>query len=136
MSLLKRLQALTPDELKKRVADDSAWLEKHGRSAVSARSVAELSEFIGELMREQRDQLAALEKRVKDLESRPAGLRYRGVFKHGETYDVGDVTTHQGSMWCATARTAAQPGLSTHASRSWTLCVKRGQDTRSRDKNP
>lgn len=77
------------------------------------------------------DRIATLERRIAALEAQPRGLQYRGVFELGQTYEKGDVTTHQGSMGVATDRTGLRPDHDGD-SRAWVLAVKRGKDGRDR----
>lgn len=50
--------------------------------------------------------------------------RYRGVYRDGEGYDLGDMATWGGSVWHCNGTTREQPG----SSPAWTLAVKRGRD--------
>lgn len=61
-----------------------------------------------------------LEKRIADLESRPA-VRYRGVFSPDEQYNAGDMATDRGSVWACLRPTRDRP-----PSPNWQLAVKRG----------
>lgn len=61
-----------------------------------------------------------LEKRLAALESRPAALKYQGVWRAEVQYAAGDTVTHSGSMWCAMVATQQRPG----ETRDWQLCVK------------
>ncbi len=51
---------------------------------------------------------------------------YRGVFKHGETYQHGDTVTWGGSLWHCDENTADKPGEV--GAKGWTLAAKRGRD--------
>lgn len=53
---------------------------------------------------------------------------YRGVWKEGEEYTLGDFVTLSGSLWHCNvdAGTKAKPGTG----EDWTLAVKRGRDGR------
>jgi len=51
-------------------------------------------------------------------------LQYCEVHQIGRRYEMGDVVTHDGSMWVAVRDTAGAPGKSA----DWRLAVKRGQD--------
>lgn len=50
---------------------------------------------------------------------------YRGVYKDGDAYEIGDVVTWAGSLWHCDADTADRPG---EGQKSWTLAAKRGRD--------
>jgi integrin beta 3 len=62
---------------------------------------------------------------VQRLELRLATMIYRGVFRDGETYQLGDTVTWAGSLWHCNAPTGAKPG---DGSKDWTLTVKKGRD--------
>lgn len=53
---------------------------------------------------------------------------YRGVFKEGETYHLGDIVTWGGSLWHCRAETQEKPLDNAGA---WQLAAKRGRDGRS-----
>lgn len=74
------------------------------------------------------DVIADIEKRLLTLEARPT-LEYKGAWAPG-TFFEGNVVTKDGSMWVCRRVTTAMPGLNTPESRAWTLCVKRGRDSR------
>jgi len=57
-----------------------------------------------------------------------AGLRYKGVYAPGATYDPGDVVTWRGSAWHCDGTTLAAPDTG----RPWQLVVKAGRDGRDR----
>lgn len=50
---------------------------------------------------------------------------YRGVFKDGDTYAVGDMVTWGGSVWSCTAANTEKPG---DGAKGWILAVKKGRD--------
>lgn len=54
------------------------------------------------------------------------GLVDRGVYRAGETYQKGDVTTWGGSLWIAQTETSDKPDSGT----GWRLAVKKGRDGR------
>jgi hypothetical protein len=49
---------------------------------------------------------------------------YRGVFRDGETYEVGDLATFGGSLWHCNEPTTEKP----ETGKAWTLAAKRGRD--------
>lgn len=49
---------------------------------------------------------------------------YRGVFKDGEAYDVGDLATFGGSLFHCNEATTEKP----ETGKAWTLAAKRGRD--------
>lgn len=70
-------------------------------------------------------QIAALERRIAELEARPTALKYCGPYDESRQYDPGEVVTRAGSAWHCNERTTLPPG---DGARSWTLMVKRGRD--------
>lgn len=48
---------------------------------------------------------------------------YRGVFKEGQAYEIGDMVTWGGSLWHCDKDTTSKPD-----GEDWTLCVKKGRD--------
>lgn len=74
-------------------------------------------------------QIAALEKRIAELEQQPRGLKYCGAWAATETYATGDVVTDKGAMWVSTPALTHAKGRPAE-SRDWTLCVKAGRDGR------
>jgi hypothetical protein len=68
---------------------------------------------------------APLVARIKQLESRGT-LEDRGTWKHGETYNKGDVVTHHGSAWiCRSLHYSVGDDIS-HT--DFRLLVKKGRD--------
>lgn len=68
----------------------------------------------------------ALERRVKELESKPQ-LKYLGTW-HPGPHRAGEFVTDHGSMWyCKAIATHDRPGENSEA---WQLAVKRGRDAR------
>lgn len=61
-------------------------------------------------------------------------LIYRGVYKAGETYVRGDVTTWGGSLWHCWETTTVKPGEGT--SKAWQLCVRKGVDGKAGPAGP
>jgi hypothetical protein len=75
---------------------------------------ATLAAAIGDVMREalaSRDaQIAALDKRVAQLESAPPAPRWLGVWRRDNHYAVGDLVTDRGGLWLACRASSARPG--------------------------
>jgi hypothetical protein len=86
--------------------------------------------WVGRSLLPMAEKIAALEKRLAELEARPVP-DYRGVFKHGETYSAGSMVTHSGSLWYAVSETKAKPG--TGPGSGWVLAVKSGSLPRRDD---
>jgi len=62
---------------------------------------------------------------VKESPPLVYGLRYREIFKAGETYRRSDVVTYDGSGWyCRKSGTDERPGVG----QDWRLMVKHGRD--------
>lgn len=69
---------------------------------------------------------ASLEKRIAELEARPAGLKYAGTYDEGRRYMPGEIVTDHGSAWHCREATTQRPGQS----KAWQLMVKKGRDSR------
>lgn len=68
--------------------------------------------------------LALSSGKASEITLRLPTTRYRGVYRDGEGYDLGDMATWGGSVWHCNEATREQPGTSP----AWTLAVKRGRD--------
>ena len=64
-----------------------------------------------------------LERQIHVLSDRPE-LKYVGVWRDGHAYRLGNLCTHDGSLWHCNAATMSRPG----AGGDWQLCAKRGKD--------
>lgn len=76
--------------------------------------------------------LAPLEQRLAQLETKGVSLAdaYQGTWQRGgAAYQRGELVSHGGSLWLATADTVEQPGSGPAS--GWTLVVKRGRDART-----
>jgi hypothetical protein len=82
--------------------------------------IAEIREVSRELPTQ--DELAAMERRLKRIESRPT-TTYRGVWSGMEIYVAGDMATHSGGLWVCKGPTKSKPGDDA----TWQLAVKRGR---------
>jgi len=60
-------------------------------------------------------------------------LIYRGVFREGTTYSVGDSVTWAGALWVARAVTTDKPG---EGATAWQLAVKKGADGKTGPQGP
>jgi len=60
-----------------------------------------------------------------ELALRLPATRYRGVFREGDDYDLGDMVTWSGSVWHCNRATSDKP---IEGGDAWTLAVKRGRD--------
>jgi hypothetical protein len=70
--------------------------------------------------------IAALEARVAELESRPTGVAYKGVWDASEVYERGHFVTRAGSIWhCERDHNR---GILPGAGDGWRLAVKKGSD--------
>ena len=70
--------------------------------------------------------LQALEQRIADLEARPPGVQYRGVWATTAKYVKDEAVTWDGSLWVARIDSfGTRPGT---APACWQLAVKRGAD--------
>lgn len=67
---------------------------------------------------------------VVDKTARSASMLYRGIWKDGELYERGDVTTRNGCSWVLIAdKQAGSPG-EPNVETGWALAVKAGRDGR------
>jgi hypothetical protein len=69
-------------------------------------------------------EIAELRARVAELEERPAGLDYKGVWKSGGSYSKNMGVSHGGSIWVA--RKDYPEGVPGEKRGHWQLAVKRG----------
>jgi hypothetical protein len=69
------------------------------------------------------ERIAPIEKRLGELETKAASVRWAGTFKPGKTFEGGALVTCGGSLWLAKCATAARPGSDPEA---WVLIVKKG----------
>jgi len=125
--------AATHERLKSVLADEAAADPKPVR--FTAGLLAGLFRGLGVVSAEVLPHVAALEKRVAELEGRieqQKALPWRGVWKSSETYEPGQLVTFRGSMWhCNRTVTGDEPGADLTA---FTLCVKKGRDGRHADR--
>jgi hypothetical protein len=85
-----------------------------------------IAEHVRQYIGERDAKIAALEKRIAALESRPA-LSYEGVYATDKVYSRGMFCTDAGSIWhCRAVTTSDRPGTSS----DWQLAVKHGRDLR------
>ena len=75
-----------------------------------------------------REHVAAAVKPLRDEIARlqATGIRYAGTYQRAQTYKRGDITTHDGSMFCAVVDVGPneQPGKC----QAWQLCCMKGRD--------
>lgn len=81
--------------------------------------------------------IKALEARIRELENRPAALKYAGIFDPRRTYEKDEACTDNGSLWIARRSTklGEKPG---DDSLAFQLAVKHGRDLRApmSERNP
>lgn len=116
LATVRKDTAPTPDFVTRNEQDEwEAWLGRFLRKDV----VNPLAE-----------QIAALTKRIEELEARPVGLNYRGTFHPSHRYARNDGVTAAGSIWVALQdEPPKSPG---EPNSGWMLAVKRGLDGRDR----
>jgi hypothetical protein len=74
------------------------------------------------------EELRKRDLRIAELESRPVGLDYKGIWKPGMTLHKNAGVTHAGSIWVATRDSpTAEPGTPNSGFR---LAVKKGRDAK------
>jgi hypothetical protein len=97
------------------------------RRPIKRRPALKLYESMGRVTAETiRNAIKPLEDRIAALESAPT--EFKGIWTQGTKYAARSIISHDGSMWHANETTKDKPGTSA----SWTRCVKRCRDRRSR----
>jgi len=94
--------------------------EKIGQQITAA-----VRSFVSRSLESRDARMAALERRVTELEAVQKAARYRGTWQPSEVYEKGNFTTYAGSLWVAINDSPGRPGVS-----GWQLCAKRGADGR------
>jgi hypothetical protein len=89
---------------------------------INLKTLAEALDAVGDVIRARDAKIAALERRIVELESR-GELRYCGAYEEGREYLAGNFVTRGGSLWHAEQPTRSRPGTD---HRSWRLVVKKG----------
>lgn len=69
------------------------------------------------------ERILALARRVVELESRPVGMKYCGVWDAKDSYTEHEMVTLSGSLWACRDATRSRPGTD----ETWQLCVKKGR---------
>jgi hypothetical protein len=99
--------------------------------ALAAELASILREQVAAVTRPLRDKIAELETSNQRLAAQvaalqAAGIRYVGAYQRAQTYKRGDVSTLDGSMWCAVS--AVGPNEQPGRSQVWQLCCRAGRD--------
>jgi hypothetical protein len=117
-----------------------AWLDAQRKEAASRLSPtiprrkpnpgyvtqAQLGDYMEHVGKTMAEELRKRDERIAELEARPAGLQYQGVWKRGASYAKHNGVSHQGSVWVARKDyPTAEPG---EPNSGWILAVKRGRD--------
>jgi hypothetical protein len=72
------------------------------------------------------ERLRPIEDKLAELDARPTGLSYDGVWRPGKSYARNTGVSHKGSTWVAVRDFPDnEPGV---VSSGWQLCAKRGRD--------
>jgi len=107
--------------------DLRSTLEDHIEEELKATRTALRAEIRLEVRTEVRASFAAefeaLRSEIKTLRERP-DVVYCGVYKSGERYHAGNITTKNGGMWLCLQTTTSTPGTDPE---SWRLVVKEGR---------
>jgi hypothetical protein len=118
-------QATPPDTMEQ-------FLERCGSKAVTYKALNSVldttqAEFI-KVLRKQRDTITALEARIAQLEARPPGVEYDGLYENGKAYTKGVLVSRKGGLWLSLKdENAWAPGQSPL---HWKLVVKSGDGER------
>jgi hypothetical protein len=79
------------------------FLEKHGSKAVTYRALNTaldaLQDGLVQVWKAQKTRVAELELRIKELEARPPGVEYDGVYETGKSYTKGVLVSRRGGLW-------------------------------------
>ena len=92
--------------------------------------VSGLAEAVREYVEQQlapvQQELTALKSQLAELQQRPVGAKYLGVWQRSLDYHRHDLVTHEGSVWaCLANHVRSRPDQDPA---SWQLCVKAGRD--------
>ena len=94
---------------------------KPASMAMLDRSMSMTLDLLSKLQRSAHERIAALEARIAELEQRPSGVEYAGVYEQGRAYTRGVLTT----------RSARAPdGWRTHSPVA-TVCVRPAKYSRN-----
>jgi hypothetical protein len=94
-------------------------------SYVTRKQLDSTLETIGMAMRQFLDPYI---KRIEELEARPVGLDYKGVWKPNFAYAKNAGVTHTGSVWVAIKdKPTKEPG---EPNSGWQLACKKGRDAK------
>jgi hypothetical protein len=87
---------------------------------------AQLGDYMEHVGKTMAEELRKRDERIAELEARPVGLNYAGVFKPTASYPKHSAVSHAGSVWCA--RKDFPPGEPGTVNSGWQLVCKRGRD--------
>lgn len=108
----------------KALLDEDDFLRRRGSTPVTFRMLHDVVSRVGRALKARDDErLAALEKRIAELEGQASYLKefgYRGVWLPSVYYRRGNLCTYQGGIWHCEHDTNGRPGTSG----DWKLCVK------------
>ena len=101
-----------------------AWLQKNGTRPVSHNFLHKtMDQLTDQLIEVLKTVIGPLKARIAELEARPVGPEYAGVYTDGKSYARGSLVSKRGGLWLALTETARAPGSDpTH----WRLVVKSG----------
>ena len=87
----------------KTVLTMDAFLAKHGKKPVSYQTLNDAVDAVQaatiEALKRQKAAIAALESRIKELEARPPGVEYGGVYENAKAYPRGVLISRGGGLW-------------------------------------
>jgi hypothetical protein len=84
-----------------------------------------MRKFAQPAINELAERIDKLDERIAAVEKQEKAMRYRGVWQPAETYERGNLTTFDGSLWIAIADAPGKPG-----EKGWQLAAKRGRDSK------
>jgi hypothetical protein len=90
---------------------------------ITKRDFDHFQEFLGKSIAAE---LAKRDERIAELEARPVGVDYKGVYRKGCSYTRNQAVSHQGSLWIAVKDyPEKEPG---EPNSGFRLSVKKGRD--------
>jgi hypothetical protein len=87
---------------------------------------AQLGDYMEHVGKTMAEELRKRDERIAELEARPVGVDYKGVYRKGCSYSRNQAVSHQGSLWIAVKDyPEKEPG---EPNSGFRLAVKKGRD--------